>query len=111
MDDQSYATIGYNVDQNLFENHPLSGTANVIDTACLNQPQSVWSNIVYKLSISHLPVFDLTDIETITVTGEDNSEPVQLPSPIPFGIDGSAYTTAFVSAKSIHHNASISYIT
>ena len=90
------ATIGYSMDRNFFKNHPLSGGANVNDIACLNQPQSIWSNVVNKLSVSHLPLLELTGIET-TVTGDDDSEPVQFPLPIPFGVDNSSHSTAFVS--------------
>lgn len=96
-----YATIGYSIDGNLFNSHPLSGTAAVNDIACLNQPQSVWSNVVSKLSISHLPLLDLTGIETTIITGNDNTEPIELPSPIPFGINDLSHTTAFVSSYEI----------
>jgi len=47
------ATIGYNAAGDFYENHRLTGSleapANTI--ACLNNPTSVWSNVVYKISV------------------------------------------------------------
>ena len=85
------------MDRNFFKNHPLSGSVDINGIACLNQPQSIWSNVVNKLSISYLPLFDLTGIEAVITTGDDNSEPVQIPLPLPFGVDNSSHSTVFVS--------------
>ena len=44
------ATIGFNSGGAYFENHPLSGTANVNSVACENSRLSVWTNLVYELT-------------------------------------------------------------
>ena len=44
------ATIGFNADEGLFENHPLSGAPNSRDIACENFPETVWNNVVYQLA-------------------------------------------------------------
>ena len=41
-------TIGFSITQDFFENHALSQTPNVNDIACLNSPNSTWSNVVYR---------------------------------------------------------------
>ena len=47
------ATIGYYADGDLYENHPLTGSPNAREIACLgynsSQP-SQWTNLVYSLS-------------------------------------------------------------
>ena len=44
------AGIGYSAGDDFFMNHYLSRQGNVNDIACLNQPSSPWSNIVYKVN-------------------------------------------------------------
>ena len=44
------ATVGFNAGGTLFENHPLSGTANTNSIACTNYSHSAWTNLVYKLT-------------------------------------------------------------
>ena len=44
------ATIGFNADGGLFENHPLSETLNSRDIACQRFPETVWNNVVYQLA-------------------------------------------------------------
>ena len=44
------ATIGFNADGGLFENHPLSETLNSSDIACQRFPETVWNNVVYQLA-------------------------------------------------------------
>ena len=44
------AVIGFSAGKGLFANHPLSGTSNVNNIACLNVSSSDWSNVVYKIS-------------------------------------------------------------
>ena len=44
------AAIGYSAGLEYYENHPLSRAANVINIDCVNYPNSVWSNVVYKLN-------------------------------------------------------------
>ena len=44
------ATIGFNAGGTWFENHPLSGTVNTNSIACTNYSQTVWTNLVYKLT-------------------------------------------------------------
>ncbi len=46
------ATIGYNAAGDYFENHELSGSS-ATDVACLNDVFSVWSNLVYRLSVDY----------------------------------------------------------
>ena len=41
------AGIGYSAGEDFFFNHPLSKRINVNDIACLNQPVTPWSNIVF----------------------------------------------------------------
>ena len=43
------ATIGFNADNDLFQNHPLSRTRSSNSIACQNYPDSVWNNLVYQL--------------------------------------------------------------
>ena len=47
------ATIGYYADGDLYENHPLTGSPNANEIACLgnssSQP-SQWTNVVYHVS-------------------------------------------------------------
>jgi hypothetical protein len=45
-----YASVGFSSGNNFFETHPLSNKANVTNIDCINQPHSIWSNVVYKLS-------------------------------------------------------------
>jgi hypothetical protein len=44
------ATIGFNAGGTWFENHPFSGTVNANLIACTNSSQTVWTNLVYKLT-------------------------------------------------------------
>ena len=44
------ATVGYYGDGNFYENHALANTANANTVACLNSPDSVWSNLIYRLN-------------------------------------------------------------
>ena len=44
------ASIGYSAGYNNFANHRLSKTSKVTDIDCLNNPSSVWSNVVYNLT-------------------------------------------------------------
>ena len=44
------AAVGYSAGPNFFKEHPLSRKENVTDIDCLNNPPSLWSNLVYKLS-------------------------------------------------------------
>ena len=46
------ASIGYSFNENFFENHYLSGNITVNDIACLNEPLTEWSNVVYNLGES-----------------------------------------------------------
>ena len=41
------ATIGYNIPNDIYENHPLSETN---DIACLNEPLTNWANVVYLVT-------------------------------------------------------------
>ena len=43
-------TIGFNSDGNYFRNFPLSGTSRVNEVACLNLPNTLWSNLLYSLT-------------------------------------------------------------
>ena len=42
------ASIGYSAGEEFYTNHLLSRANNVNDVACLNEPYSEWSNIVYN---------------------------------------------------------------
>ena len=44
------ATIGFNAGGTQFENHPLSGTFSAMSIACLNSNNSVWTNLLFKLT-------------------------------------------------------------
>jgi hypothetical protein len=46
----AHASVGFSAGPYSFANHPLSNKANVTNIDCINQPDSVWSNVVYKLS-------------------------------------------------------------
>lgn len=43
------ASIGYSAGEDFYTNHNLSRQANVNDIACLNEPSSPWSNVVYNV--------------------------------------------------------------
>ena len=43
------AAIGYSAGD-IYANHYLSRQSNVNDIACLNQPVSPWSNVVYRVN-------------------------------------------------------------
>ena len=44
------ATIGFNAGGSQFENHPFSGTFNTKSIACINYNNTVWTNLIYKLT-------------------------------------------------------------
>ena len=44
------ATVGFNAAGKFFHSHFLSGTHSITNIACINSPQSSWSNIIYQLS-------------------------------------------------------------
>ena len=44
------ASIGYSAGEDFFYNYELSRTHDVNDIACLNEPYSPWSNLVFKLA-------------------------------------------------------------
>ena len=48
------ATIGFNADGIFYENHKISQSTNVRNVACLNLPDSAWSNVLYQLCKSTL---------------------------------------------------------
>ena len=50
MEWSGQATIGFNTDGTFFVNHPLSGMDNTSEIACLNAPETVWSNVVYQIA-------------------------------------------------------------
>ena len=47
---ENQAIIGFRVNNELFANHPLSQQQNVTEIDCVNEPQSPWSNVVYKIT-------------------------------------------------------------
>ena len=46
----SGAGIGFSASEEFFANHPLSRSNDVNDIACLNEPYSQWSNVIYNLT-------------------------------------------------------------
>ena len=46
------AGIGFIASEEFFANHPLSRSNDVNDIACLNEPYSQWSNVIYKLTMT-----------------------------------------------------------
>ena len=44
------AAVGYTAGPHFFQNHPLSRTSNVVNIDCVNQPTSIWSNVVYNIT-------------------------------------------------------------
>ncbi len=50
MNNYFATSIGYSAGPDFFMNHVLSRQSNVNDIACLNQPNSPWSNVVYKVN-------------------------------------------------------------
>lgn len=44
-----HAVVGYSAFGSEFENHPLSGTPDILEIACDNQPYTSWANQVYRL--------------------------------------------------------------
>ncbi len=44
------ATIGYHAEGDFYLNHELTGSPVADGIACTNQPDSVWSNVVYQLA-------------------------------------------------------------
>ena len=51
MDWNGRAVIGFNANNSLYQNHRLAGTSDANDIACLNSPDTVWSNVVYLLFV------------------------------------------------------------
>ena len=45
-----YAVVGYTAGGAFYENHPDSGTSDIINIACLNEPSTPWVNFVYNLT-------------------------------------------------------------
>lgn len=45
-------TIGFNAAGELFENHPNTGSNFADDIACVNDPDSVWNNVIYSITSS-----------------------------------------------------------
>ena len=43
--------IGFSAGPSLYANHPLSRRSNVRSIACLNSPETPWSNVVYKVDL------------------------------------------------------------
>ena len=58
--ENDYAAVGYTAGPHFFQNHPLSRTTNVVNIDCVNQPTSIWSNIIYKLTLHPDPVTDVS---------------------------------------------------
>ena len=44
------AAIGFSAGVDFYDSHYLSRQSNVNDIACLNQPSSLWSNVVYRVN-------------------------------------------------------------
>lgn len=53
------ATIGYNAGGSQFENHPLSGSSNTESIGCMNYNNTVWTNIVFKLTPNSKTTYQL----------------------------------------------------
>lgn len=49
-----YANIGFSASSTFYANHPLAQNTSVNSIACLNQPASIWSNVVYHVTESKL---------------------------------------------------------
>ena len=54
------ASVGYTAGPHFFQNHPLSRTSDVVNIDCVNQPTSIWSNVVYKLTLHPYSVTDVS---------------------------------------------------
>ncbi len=52
MDWGGGATIGYHADGDFYKNHALTGSESANEIACTNSPDSPWSNVVYRLTVS-----------------------------------------------------------
>ena len=48
--DRNEAVIGFSAGNEMFANHPLSGSTNVNNIACTNVSSSQWTNVVYEIS-------------------------------------------------------------
>ena len=46
----SVATIGFKADENFYQNHPYSGSNDIIAVACLEHPKTVWSSLIFDLT-------------------------------------------------------------
>ena len=51
MDWNGRAVIGFNANSSLYQNHRLAGTSDANDIACLDSPDTVWTNVVYLLFV------------------------------------------------------------
>ena len=49
------AAVGYTAGPHFFQNHPLTRTSNVVNIDCVNQPTSIWSNVVYDITVTCSP--------------------------------------------------------
>ena len=52
MDWSRFPTIGFNAAGVNFENHPNTGSIFARGIACLNQPISIWYNVMYRVTNS-----------------------------------------------------------
>ena len=49
------ASVGFYSEGNFYQNHLLSNTTHASRVACLNLPDSVWNNVVYRLDYQCKP--------------------------------------------------------
>ena len=62
-----YAAIGYSAGGDFYDSHYLSRQSNVNDIACLNQPSSPWSNVVYRVNEGRDLMYERIDEYTYIV--------------------------------------------
>jgi len=69
------AVVGFTSAGKFYQNYNLSGTPSVKNIACLNSPESEWTNIIYQLS-KHMPMhFAITVWEVNKLHVGDNYIP------------------------------------
>ena len=73
-----YAVVGYIAGGTFFENHPDSGTSNIINVACLNEPGTPWVNLVYNLTF-----FDPNDFPVAVSSLNHTTTSLLRPTPTP----------------------------
>ena len=112
------AGIGVSADGRFFRNHNFSRAINAHDIACLNSPESNWSNVIYQLckpyiynmSVDivcccvidgdYIPFLELgrtADVNRVPLMSTLDSKSANISIPVPFAFGSTRLTSLAVS--------------